>query len=382
MMNKGLLSFFFILIIHFFELSLFSQANKPLDIHFYLLTYTPGNELYSAFGHSAIRYKNRSKDIDVVYNYGTFNFNDPDFYSKFIKGKLDYHLSRVETHFVVKATRKENRCLFQNEILLTYKEKIALLNALEDNYQPENRHYRYDFLYDNCATRISALIDSVTGERFTFLKKDAKNLSFDRLITTGLEKYPLANLGFSFITGAEVLKIATVKESQFLPQHLQHYLSLGIDNSKNQKLLDKPTTILNCSKDLTTRNNYLNLLFTILLFFWIIIKVIERIRGKEYYFANLVVFIPGFILGLCLLGLWIISEHLIFAWNYNLLWANPLIFILLIPKYKSNRVLNFTFLACFLLSIGLTIVLKGFYLPVFVLVVIQMLRLKLKQQSV
>lgn len=379
MCNRMLYTIFIFLTIHVLTPSLFSQADGgPFDMHFYLLTYSPGKELYSTFGHSSIRYVNRSENIDIVYNYGTFDFDNPDFYINFIKGKLNYQLSRVHTSYVFQSTKYENRCLYQNEMQLSGQEKIALINALEENYLPENRYYRYEFLYDNCATRITDLIDSITNGRFNVSNKDSSTVNFNKYITSNLELHPWANFGFSFITGWQVLKNATFEESQFLPQYLLKYLSTGYDSIAHQNLLDKQVTILSCNKTDEPGNRYFYLLFILLLIFWSIIKVLEKKKGFEYRIFDWIIFFPSTVLGFMLLTLWAISEHQIFAWNYNLLWANPILFILLVPKYKYHKVINISFFILFLLSIGLTILLKGFYLPVIVIILLQALRLKIK----
>ena len=131
---------------------------------FTLLTCTPGPDLYSLFGHSAIRYQDtiRGKMVDWVYNYGTFIF-DEDFYVKFARGKLDYVLSKQDFPFFQEEYIYSGRGIFEQELLFTSKEKQKLLDLLEENYLPQNRTYRYDFFYDNCSTRIRDIIIHATS---------------------------------------------------------------------------------------------------------------------------------------------------------------------------------------------------------------------------
>ncbi len=379
MLTKWRLNALILILLQVFRSPLFSQNNEEYDIHFYLLTYSPGNELYSTFGHSSIRYVNNSDNIDIVYNYGTFDFNDPDFYAKFIKGKLNYQLSRIRTKYVIAATKDENRRIYQNELIIKGTEKIALLNALENNYLPENRYYRYEFLYDNCATRIDKLIDSVTKSRFIAPKINIQPVRFNQLISGYLRVHPWANLGFNLITGMQVLKKATAKEQQFLPIKLQEYQSLLIDNSSSKKLLEEQVTFLNCNTTTANKNRFFHIIFLIILILWSFIRVAEFKTNAVFRWADWIVFWPPIVLGVILSGLWMISEHQIFAWNYNLLWANPLLILLFIPRLKTKIVLNVFFLILFVLSIILTIFFKGLYIPVIVLILIQASRLKIQK---
>src|SRR5690606_31625041 len=123
-----------------------------------LLTCTPGSELYSVFGHSALRVVDSNAVTDIVYNYGTFDFNDPNFYSKFVRGKLNYYLSTEYFRDFVYGYRLEGRGITEQVLLLTAEEKLALKKFLRENLKPENRHYAYDFFLDNCTTRLRDLI--------------------------------------------------------------------------------------------------------------------------------------------------------------------------------------------------------------------------------
>ncbi|MCR9083074.1 MAG: DUF4105 domain-containing protein, partial [Cyclobacteriaceae bacterium] len=128
-----------------------------------LLTCDPGDELYMAFGHSAIRVLDNIKGTDYVFNYGTFNFNTPNFYGKFAGGRLDYMLS-VSTYadFVSTYTR-EQRSIREQVLDLSLEQEKYMVEFLQVNYLPERRYYRYDFFFDNCATRIRDAMDLVLG---------------------------------------------------------------------------------------------------------------------------------------------------------------------------------------------------------------------------
>lgn len=132
----------------------------PDSIRISLLTCASGEEIYSLFGHTAIRYENYTRGIDAVFNYGIFNFNAPNFILRFALGETDYQLGVTDYERFAAEYYYLERDVWQQELNLTVQEKEKLVMLLEENYRPENRIYRYNFFYDNCATRPRDLIEN------------------------------------------------------------------------------------------------------------------------------------------------------------------------------------------------------------------------------
>lgn len=130
-----------------------ASANNNDSIRLSLLTCAPGEEIYSLFGHTAIRYENSSQGIDVVFNYGLFSFNTPNFIFRFSLGETDYQLGATDYERFAAEYAFFGRSVWQQTLNLTDEEKTELIRLLQENYRPENRVYRYNFFYDNCATR-------------------------------------------------------------------------------------------------------------------------------------------------------------------------------------------------------------------------------------
>ncbi|MBR4772955.1 MAG: DUF4105 domain-containing protein, partial [Bacteroidales bacterium] len=130
-----------------------------------VITCGPGNDFYTTFGHSALRITDTANGIDLVYNYGTFDFDTPHFYWTFAKGKLDYCLARSSFDHFLAVYSYERRYMYEQRLNLTPQELNNLFVMLEWNYLPENRYYRYDLLLDNCATRVRDMVDAAAGKR-------------------------------------------------------------------------------------------------------------------------------------------------------------------------------------------------------------------------
>ena len=130
-----------------------AYSSKPDSIRLSLLTCAPGSEIYAHFGHTAIRYENYTRKIDLVFNYGMFNFRAPHFVWRFVKGETDYQLGITPYIYFRAEYAMRGSSVYQQVLNLTQAEKERLVALLEENYRPENRIYRYNYFYDNCTTR-------------------------------------------------------------------------------------------------------------------------------------------------------------------------------------------------------------------------------------
>ncbi|MBL7807773.1 MAG: DUF4105 domain-containing protein, partial [Saprospiraceae bacterium] len=138
-----------------------------------LMTVAPGEFVYSTFGHSAIRVKDPGTRFDRCYNYGTFDFEQPNFLLKFCQGKLLYNLD-IESYRSFEYGNLQDRRTMQEQVLnINQEQKQRLFDLLQENYKEENRYYKYDFFYDNCATRIR---DIVQETFFHQLQLDSSSL--------------------------------------------------------------------------------------------------------------------------------------------------------------------------------------------------------------
>ena len=180
-----------------------------------IVTVQPGDPVYTMFGHTAVRVVDPERDIDISYNYGTFDFNDPYFVPKFVQGTLDYYLSVAPFDAALRHySLTENRTVIEQHLALNGDQKRRLIQMLSINARPENRAYRYDFLYDNCSTRVLDMLDSALVLQ---LPDDQAPESFRDILTPYLRQRPALKTGIDLSLGAEVDKQASVRQSSFLP---------------------------------------------------------------------------------------------------------------------------------------------------------------------
>ncbi len=325
-----------------------------------VLTCSEGEELYSAFGHSAIRVCDNERDIDYVFNYGTFDFNTPNFYMKFANGKLNYMISYGYFKRFLPGYFRENRSVNEQILNLNPEEKQRIFNALIINYKPENRYYKYDFFYDNCATRIYKIIsENIDGE--IVLDYDQKTYpTFRDYLHHYLNNSPWIETGLNLLLGIPADKMATPEQSTFLPDFLMGLLDRGkIKNGDiTKKIVASNNLLLERDESIVPQAAFYSPTFV----FWLLLSIIlitmffnkERLNAILRVFDR-ALFITSGIVGLLLFYLWFITDHQVTQYNLNVLWSFPTLLILGVNVGHSKllrgiKILNLLFLAIFILG--------------------------------
>ncbi|MEL0009296.1 MAG: DUF4105 domain-containing protein [Flammeovirgaceae bacterium] len=331
------------LIVLLFAMSLSLKAND--EIQFSIITIGPYEpELYSAFGHSGIRYLDKKNNIDHFYNYGIFDFNQPNFYINFLNGKLLYMVAKYDYRTAEKYYIKQDRYIKEQVLQLNESEKILLYNILEQNIRPENRTYLYNYVYDNCATKIRDVLSNVYGESLSFTS-EPENKSFRQLMDLYLEKNKWGDLGIDICLGPEIDDYVSFNDEMFLPE----YLFKGIENAikEGNKNIVSKTNIVNLQKE-NFQSYSLSPYYVFLIFFIISIYLsFRQVKyGIKYFiFDSIHLFISG-IIGCLLVYLWFFTDHLS-SYNFNIVWAMPLniiISILVLVNHNSSLVKWYMFL--------------------------------------
>ncbi len=340
---------FFILLVFAFVLKANAQDSSRLRIS--LLTCTPGNDLYSIFGHSAIRIVDSNNVNDLVFNYGTFNFNDEEFYIKFVKGKLNYFVSVQQTEDFIYSYTAEERGVTEQVLNLSEQEKNNIKRALIENLKEENKYYQYDFFYDNCTTRLRDIISKNKQPNPILPYVMPEKTRFRQAIHMYLNKSEQhwSKLGIDLLLGAKTDKIMSAEEQEFLPENLMN----AFDHCTNQKLvsekvqLSPPTFINQISKSLFTPNFCFWIFFSIVLFLSFVKNKFISIIASGLDFT--ILFFTG-ALGILFIFMWFGTDHIMTKNNYNILWALPTNLIAaFFIKSKLNFVRNyFVFITCFL----------------------------------
>lgn len=196
-------------------------ANSNDSIRLSLLTCAPGEEIYSLFGHTAIRYEDPAQGIDAVFNYGLFSFNTPNFIFRFSLGETDYQLGVTDYSRFAAEYEYFGRSVWQQTLNLTNQEKTELIRLLKENYRPENRIYRYNFFYDNCATRPRDKIEeSIAGKVMYPTEPQDGSRSFRDIVHQYCKGHPWERFGIDLCIGSEADQPITQRQMMFAPFYL------------------------------------------------------------------------------------------------------------------------------------------------------------------
>lgn len=307
-----------------------------------ILTIGPGAELYDKFGHSAFRIQDSQIGEDVVFNYGVYDFNTPNFYTKFARGKLLYELGVSYYQPFFESYVAQNRWVKEQTLNLTQAEKQALSDFLWNNARPENKQYKYDFFYDNCATKIRDVIQNILGDKLEF-KADhiTQSFTFRQLIQQNLQANSWGSVGIDIALGAIIDKEAKPIEYQFLPQYVfEAAAHATINRNGRSESLVKTTNVLYENKPTDTRANFLlSPLFILGIVGLLIVGITLYDYKRERRSRYLDVFLLGFtgLIGIFIILLWFATDHTATAYNYNLLWAFPISLVLLYAIGKKNH---------------------------------------------
>jgi hypothetical protein len=324
--------FYQIVLILFFLSATFSlveaQVNRlSEEAEISLLTFGPGPALYTVFGHSAIRVNDPRNRIDLMFNYGTFDFSQENFYWRFIRGDIYYWLSVTRAEGFIDDYKANDQSIREQVLNLDQEQKQKVWDFLVNNAMPENRFYFYDFFLDNCATRIKDLVYLTTPFQLSDTVFQAP-LSFREATDMYLQANPWGDLGIDIGLGSPSDRKMKPEEYMYLPD----YLYLGFKYSKDAQgrpLVARDELLFQDLYPLEGPWFTPAILFVLLLIAAIWWSWKQRKYGLKYRLPDNVLFILLGIMGIVLLFLWFGTRHVATAYNQDLLWVSPLYFFLL-----------------------------------------------------
>jgi len=353
------------------EIQLSTQAELSV------ITAGPGyNELYTTFGHSAFRIKDLPNNIDRVYNYGTFSFETPNFYLKFVRGKLLYDLRAYDFGVFLRSYHREKRWVKGQVLDLDQNEIQQVYNFLENNAKPENRSYKYDFFYDNCSTRLYDVLENVLGDKLIFDNNfDQNNYTHRDLIQLYLKDLPWGDFGIDLALGSVIDKKASAKEYMFLPDYVfKAFTKIKIKENNLEKPIVKKTEDILMEFDYNFPNKPFTplIIFSFLAVLVILFTFIDYKKGKRNTILDPIIFGFTGIAGIIVLLLWFATDHSTTVDNFNVFWAFApnLIFAFLINR---NRRMSKYYMITLLALLDIMVLLWLFKVQVFHIAMIPIL---------
>lgn len=304
-----------------------------------LLTCEPSNELYTSFSHSALHICDTATGIDVVYNYGTFDFETPHFVWKFATRTLDYCISRESYRSFINDYTHQRRAVWEQRLMLSQQEVCNLFLMLEFNYQPDYRWYRYDFFRDNCATRIRDMIcKSLDHREIAYRTDDRTGKSYREIVYTTNEKTKLWwRLAIDIALGARCDRDCSTWERAFLPMEMMRQFDTLKTKGSGERIAAPAVKLLEDRREPLRMSVSPTITFWLIFFAVAVLSIAGRKKGWTLGWLDIPLFLVPAMLSLVAMFLWFCSAHWCAKWNLNLMWASPLFFYLAGAKIRWRK---------------------------------------------
>ena len=342
-------------------ISLQSYSQKNDSIQFSLLTCAPGTEIYSLFGHTAIRYQNFTQNRDLVFNYGMFSFSTPNFIFRFVKGETDYQLGITEFVPFEAEYMFRGSSVYQQVLNLTQEEKNRLLELLVLNYQPQNRIYRYNYFYDNCTTRARDQIERCINGKVIY-QDSVEEKSFRGIVHEFTKGFQWEELGMDLCLGAEADEMIDIRQQMFSPFYMRAFADRAYieePDGKVRPLVLKEEVIVNAERDEDEAGFPFSPMTCAIAFLVVnvLFAVLQVLKKKIYWGWDIVLYLSQGIAGCIISFLFFFSVHPTVGSNWMILLFNP-IPLLYLPfmvyndvKRNNDRyhIVNLVYLTLFIL---------------------------------
>ena len=307
-----------------------------------LVTCSPGTEVYEVYGHTALRIEIPSQGVDAVVNYGLFSFEAPNFVWRFIKGETDYVVGTIGYPIFEREYTDRGSTVTLQTLNLSREEKERLVYLLNENLRPENREYRYNFLYNNCSNKAGDMVELALSERLFPLENRSEGITYRDILHEYTQEYPWLQLGIDYLLGVEADRPIDPRQQKFAPEYLMYYTAQAqlvdsvrmypyvIDTEVRGQLAGEPYVA-----PLLTPMQAMILL---LLFVAVMCTLEFLIERRQWWFDVLLLLVQG-VMGLVVAFLFFASEHPTVGSNWQVIYLNPLplLFLPFIIRSESKR---------------------------------------------
>jgi len=325
-----------------------------------LLTCQPHDEIYSLYGHTAIRYHELWQGgLDAAFNYGVFNYRAPHFVLRFIFGLTDYELGAYPYSLFQGEYRHFGSMVTEQVLNLTNEEKMRLRLALAENLLPENTVYRYNYFYNNCTTKARDVIEQCVNGRIEYKKKD-NSPSYRDMVHEMTKDNPWTQAGNDLLLGIKADQKTDYRQQECLPHNLMNDFDSAviIANGECRSLVKERRTAVPAGVGITQKGFPLSPLTCggILLLLSVAIAFMEHQKKRVFrIWDGLLMFVTGAI-GL-ILFLMLFSQHPTVSLNLQLIFFNPIHWLFLWPVVRGKKTRYWQIASI----LGLLFIIGGFF---------------------
>lgn len=297
-----------------------------------LVTCSPGTEVYAVYGHTALRVEIPSSGVDLAVNYGLFSFDAPNFIWRFIKGETDYVVGAIAYPIFEHEYTDRGSWVTLQQLNLTADEKVRLIQLLDKNLRPENREYRYNFLYNNCSTKALDKVEealSITSD----MSIAHDTCTYRSILHRYTEPYPWLQFGIDYLLGLEADRPIGVRRQIFAPEYLMAYVDrarVAISGAEYPYVLETRTVAPHGERLEVWRFPISPVQAMVLLLLLVaVVCALEVLLERRQGWFDLLLFLVQGLMGCVVAFLFFFSEHPTVGSNLHVLYLNPLPLLLL-----------------------------------------------------
>ena len=322
-------------------------ANKAYRIEFFdsvevsLLTCQPHDEVYSLYGHTALRWHDlRLGGLDLAFNYGVFDFKKPHFVARFVFGLTDYELGAYPYKYFVEEYRRFGSMVTEQVLNLTDEEKSAIHEALAINLRPENKIYRYNFFYSNCTTKARDIIEQCIKGNLKYTERKDYTPTYREMVHSMTERNPWSRFGNDLLLGIKADQKTDLRQQEFLPYNLLYdfdHAQIYVDGTY-RPLVKERRIAVPAGVQIVQEGFPLSPLICaiILLVISLLLFLLEWRQKKVYVLWDIVLMLLTSTLGI-VLTLMLFSQHPTVSLNLQIILLNPLPFFFLWPVIRGRQ---------------------------------------------
>ena len=315
----------------------------PFDsVEVSLLTCSPHEEIYSLYGHTALRWHDLNKGDDIAFNWGVFDFRKPFFVGRFVFGLTDYELGAYPYPLFRQEYMKYGSSITEQVLDLRPEEKMALKEALIKNLQPENKVYRYNYFYDNCSLRPRDLIERCIIGKITYAPREDYQPTYREMVHNCVRNHPWAAFGNDMLLGIRADLKTDLRQQEFLPSNLMYDFDRATiyADGEHRPLVKERRIALQAGVQVIEEDFPLTPMQCAWILFVISVGIalIEWKQKKRFKYWDVLLMLAQGLAG-CVLFVMIFSQHPTTSLNLQLLLLNPLplFFIPAVLRQRKTR---------------------------------------------
>ena len=342
-----------------------SSSQETDSIRVSLLTCNPHNEVYSLYGHTAIRIQNFTTNEDLVVNYGIFSFDKPYFILRFIFGLTDYEIGIQDFETFAYQYAYYGSKVTEQVLSFTSKEKNEIINAINTNLLPQNKVYRYNYFYNNCTTKARDILLGSIKREIKYAKRIDTSVTYRQIVHECTKEHPWFRFGNDLLLGYQADLNLNRTQKQFLPATLKSDFSdatLVDKQHKETKLVKETSLVVNPPTIIEDNSDIISPLecFASLFIFTLLISIIEIKTKRIMWIYDFLLLLSSGIIGLIILAM-VFSQHPTVNINFQILLFNPLSLCFIYKTIKEERKEHLYFYWKALLLMLIIFLFLGFY---------------------